>query len=57
VSIKDKLCRILFCLTLGMASLTGVPTRPGEVEELMHQMNQPKVAHTLPDESDRVTSE
>jgi hypothetical protein len=27
--------------------------RPDEIAELMHQMNQPKAAHTLPDENDK----
>ena len=26
--------------------------RPEEIEELMHAMNQPKIAHTLPDDSE-----
>ncbi len=31
----------------------GAPLRPDEIEELMRAVNQPKVAHTLPDETDR----
>jgi hypothetical protein len=53
VSIKHKLCQAFFCLALGWASLAGTPMRPEEIEELMHQMNQPKVSHTLPEEDDR----
>jgi hypothetical protein len=49
---KNKLCEILLCLTLGLASLAGAPMRPEEMEELMHHLNQPKVSHTLPDEND-----
>jgi hypothetical protein len=49
---KHKFCKILLCLTLGLASLGGAPMRPEEIEELMHQMSQPKVSHTLPDEND-----
>ncbi len=41
----------LFCIVLALASATGAPMRPDEVEELMRAMNQPKVAHTLPDEN------
>ena len=53
MSIKEKLRRMLLVGAIGLALLTGTPMRPEEIEELMHQMNQPKVAHTLPDESDR----
>jgi hypothetical protein len=38
---------------LELAALAGVPMRPEEIEELMRQMNQPKLAHVLRDESDR----
>lgn len=37
---------------LEIGLLAGAPLRPEHVEELMHQMNQPKLAHTLPDQSD-----
>jgi hypothetical protein len=53
VSIKEKLRRMLLVGAIGLALLTGTPMRPEEIEELMHQMNQPKVEHSLPDESDR----
>jgi hypothetical protein len=53
VSIKEKFRRILLVGAIGLALLMGTPMRPDEIEELMHQMNQPKVAHTLPDESDQ----
>jgi hypothetical protein len=32
--------------------LIGVPMRPDEIEEIIHTMNQPKVVHTIPDDSD-----
>ena len=51
VSNKEKFRRVLLCSALGLGSLLGAPMRPEEIEELMHQMNQPKLAHTLPDES------
>jgi hypothetical protein len=37
---------------LGIGSLIGVPTRPEEIQELMQTMNQPKIAHTLPQENE-----
>jgi hypothetical protein len=30
----------------------GMPMPPEKLEELLQQMNEPKVAHTLPEESD-----
>jgi hypothetical protein len=53
VSIKEKLRRILMTGAIGLALPTGAPMRPEEIEELMHRMNQPKLAHTVPDESDQ----
>jgi hypothetical protein len=53
MSIKKKFRKILLIGAIGLALLTATPMRPEEIEELMHQMNQPKVAHTLPDESDQ----
>ena len=53
MSIKEKFRKILLIGSIGLALLTTTPMRPEEIEELLHQMNQPKVAHTLPDESDR----
>jgi hypothetical protein len=38
---------------LAVASIGGAPLRPEEVEELMHTMNQPKIAHRLPDDAER----
>jgi hypothetical protein len=52
MSIKRKLLEILLCLVLGAGSLMAVPMRAEEIEELMRLMNQPKVAHTLREESD-----
>jgi hypothetical protein len=52
MSIKRKLREALLCMVLGWGSLHGAPMRSEEIEELMHLMNQPKLAHTLPEESD-----
>ena len=49
---KGKFRSITLCLALGLGSLIGVPMRAEELEELLHQMNQPKIANTLPDEND-----
>ena len=46
--------RLLFvCAMLEWGVLVGAPMRPEEIEELMHQINQPKVAHVLPGQSDQ----
>ena len=37
---------------LEYAAMMGSPMRPEEIEELMHRMNQPKLAHVLRDEDD-----
>ena len=48
-----KRLRVLFvCAVLEMGVLVGAPMRPDEIQELMHQMNQPKLAHALPSEND-----
>jgi hypothetical protein len=37
---------------LEYAALVSSPMRPEEIEELMRNMNKPKLAHVIPDESD-----
>jgi hypothetical protein len=51
--VKDKLRKISLCLALGLGSLVGLPMPADEIEELMHQMREPKLAHTLADEGDK----
>lgn len=50
VSLKEKLRVVLACATLELGVLMGAPMRPDEIRELMHQMNQPKLAHVMPGE-------
>ena len=50
--ISSRLRTILVCAMLEYAALIGSPMRPEEIEELMRQMNQPKLAHVLRDEDD-----
>lgn len=38
---------------LEAAALMGMPMRPEHVQDLMRSLNQPKIACTHPDESDR----
>jgi hypothetical protein len=53
VSIKKRLRTIFLCAALEVGLLAGVPMRPEEIRALMHQINQPKLAHVLPSEDDR----
>jgi hypothetical protein len=52
MSIASGLRVLVVCLALEMGVISGVPMRPGEIQELMNQMNQPKLAHVLPSEND-----
>jgi len=52
MSIASSLRVLVVCLALEMGVISGVPMRPGEIQELMYQMNQPKLAHLLPSEND-----
>lgn len=45
--------KLLLLMTLQMGVFLGAPMRPEEIRELLHQMTQPKIAHTLPDEHDK----
>jgi hypothetical protein len=56
VSLRSALTtrlRVVFvCSMLQLGAMMGVPMRPDEIQELMHQMNQPKMAHVLPTNED-----
>jgi hypothetical protein len=49
---KQRWRALLVCSALQFGVLVGAPMRPEEIRELMHRMNQPKLAHVLPDKSD-----
>ena len=42
----------MLCVALEFGVLSGVPMRPEQIRELLHQLNQPKLAHMLPGEED-----
>ena len=49
----NKSCRKLLLLAgLGLGLIAGSPMRPDEIEELMAQLNQPKIAHVLRQEKE-----
>ena len=52
MSLASRLRVLLLCVALEMGVLSGVSMRPDEIQELMHQMNQPALAHVLPTEDE-----
>lgn len=48
--LKIRLRVVFVCAVLELGALSGVPMRPEQIQELMHGMNLPKVAHELPEE-------
>lgn len=52
MSLKERLRILLACSVLELGVLMGAPMRPDEIKELMHQMNQPTLAHVLPSEEE-----
>jgi len=50
--VPARLRTILVCSMLECAALMGLPMRPEEIQELMQRMNQPKLAHVIPDEKE-----
>jgi len=50
---RIPLCKLLVCFALGFASCVGFVMRPEEIEELMCNMNQPKIVVTVPEENDK----
>jgi len=52
VSLNERLRVLLACAVLELGVLTGAPMRPDEIRKLMHQMNQPTLAHVLPSETE-----
>ena len=47
MSLKKRLRGLLACAALELGVVMGVPMRPEQIQELMHQMNQPTLAHVL----------
>lgn len=52
MSFKKKLRTVFLCAAFELGVLGGVPMRPQEIRALMHQMNQPALAHVLPSDDD-----
>ena len=56
VSLMNRLRVLLVCAALEFAVFSGVPMRADEIEELMRQVNRPRLAHALPANRDEGSS-
>ena len=52
MSATHRLRTLFLCAVLEFGALFGIPMRPEQIRDLMHSMNQPKVAQTNPDRTD-----
>ena len=52
MSFRKRLRTFFVCLVLEFGVLSGVPMQARELEELMRQLHQPKLAHMLPSEEE-----
>ena len=52
MSIKHKLRMLLLYLPLLAGSLSGVPMRPEDMDQLMEAMNQERIEYVIPDDSE-----
>ena len=52
MSLRKRLRTLLICVVLEFGVLSGVPMQARELEELMRQLQQPKLAHVLPGDED-----
>ena len=50
MSLRKRLRVAFVCTFLQFGALIGIPMRPQEIQELMQQMNAPKLAQVLPSE-------
>src|ERR1017187_3600677 len=52
VSIKRKLRMLLLYLPLLAGSLSGVPMRPEDMDQIMEALNQERIEYVIPDDSE-----
>lgn len=50
---KARFLKAMVCVFLGLGSVMGVPMDPEKIAELMSEMNQPKVAITIPEDDEK----
>lgn len=48
--VRERLRTLLVCITLEVGVVFGVPMRPEQIQELMFQLQLPKLAHVIPDD-------
>lgn len=48
---KEKIRKFAVIVAFGIALISGAPMRPDQVDELLCQISQPKLAHVLRDEA------
>jgi hypothetical protein len=51
VSLKQKFRNLLTVCAIALALFLGAPMRPDQIEDLLRQINQPKIAHVLRQEA------
>ena len=56
MSLRKRLRVLLVCAALEFAAFSGMPMRADEIEELMRQVNRPRLAHALPANRDEGSS-
>ena len=49
MSVRHRLRTLLCCVALEIGALAGVPMRPEQIQDLMHTLNNPKIAQTDPE--------
>jgi hypothetical protein len=52
VSIKRKLRMLLLYLPLLAGSLSGVPMRPEDTDQIMEALNEERIEYVIPDDSE-----
>ena len=52
MSIKRKLRMLLLYLSLLAGSLSGVPMRPEDMDQIMEALNQERIEYVIPDDSE-----
>jgi hypothetical protein len=52
MALSKKARVLMVCFSLQFGVLAGVPMRPDEIQEFIHRMNLPALAHVLPADTD-----
>lgn len=53
MSLRQRLQTVLLCFALELGALSGVPMRPEKIQELLENMNRPKVSGAASREVDK----